>query len=96
MGSLTDYNIAAWQEGVGIKPATGERAKILDSLSEAALRAIRIIEREQSGIRDGDGFWHGSDVIGGMTRDLIELCNRLRGRDAAGIRVADNDKPPSI
>jgi hypothetical protein len=77
MGSLTDANIAAWQEACGIEPATGERAAILQALSQAAFDAIKIIELEQSGIRDGDGYWHGSDVIGAMTGDLMELCRRL-------------------
>src|SRR5689334_1301653 len=77
MGSRTDYEIAEGQEKAGIKPATGERARILGELSEAAFEAIKIIVLERSGIRDGDGYWHGGDVIYGMTSDLTELCRRL-------------------
>jgi hypothetical protein len=63
-------------EQTGIEPATGERARLLDELSQAALEAIKIVELERSGIRDGDGYWH-ADVIGGMTGDLNKLCERL-------------------
>jgi hypothetical protein len=77
MGIRTDRQIAAWQRKAGIEPATGGRAQILNELSRAAFDAIKIIELERSGIRDGDGYWHGGDVIGGMTGDLTELCARL-------------------
>ena len=81
MGSLTDARIADWQEQAGIKPSTGERARILEALSQAAFDAIKIIELERSGIRDGDGCWHGSDVIGGMTGDLVRMCEQLSTHD---------------
>jgi hypothetical protein len=77
MGTITDLRIANWQREAGIEPATGKRAEILEALSKAAYEAIRIIELERSGIRDGDGFWHGSDVIGHMTGDLTGLCKDL-------------------
>jgi hypothetical protein len=77
MGIRTESRIAAWQKAAGIVEAKGEYARILTELSQAAFEAIKIIERELSGIRDGDGYWHGSDVIGGTTSDLITLCNRL-------------------
>jgi hypothetical protein len=77
MGQLTDARIAAWQEAAGIEPATGERAAILCKLSDACFEAIKIIELERSGIRDGDGYWQGSDVIGHLTGDLTELCAQL-------------------
>ena len=34
-----------------------------------------VIELERSGIRDGDGCWHGSDAMGGIVREMAELCN---------------------
>ena len=77
MGSRTDAHLAAFQEETGIKPATGERAEILRRLQDAAFEAIKIIELEMSGIRDGDGCWHGGDVVGGTISDLVGLCNRL-------------------
>jgi hypothetical protein len=78
MGSRTDAQIAEWQKQSGIEPATGEPRKILEALSDACFEAIKIIELEKSGIRDGDGHWYGSDVIGHVTGQLTELCNQLR------------------
>jgi hypothetical protein len=77
MGSRTGADIAAWQKHCGIEPAYGERGAALEALSQACFEAIKIIELERSGMRDGDGFWHGSDVIGGLCADLTRLCHRL-------------------
>ena len=74
MGTRTDASIAAWQEQSGIKPATGKRAELLNKLSQAAFEAIKIIELELSGVRDGDGYWHGSDAIGYTIDELSRLC----------------------
>jgi hypothetical protein len=71
---MTNITIA---NSAGLEPVRGERAEILRALSQAAFEAIKIIELEKSGIRDGDGCWHGSDVIKGMTSDLTTLCERL-------------------
>lgn len=76
------------QEPSGIFPATGDRARILNDLSNAAFEAIKIIELERSGIRDGDGYWDGSDVIGGMASRLIELSNQLLRDRSAGHTIA--------
>jgi hypothetical protein len=81
MGYQTDYAIAMWREKVGIKPATGKRAELLRRISDAAFDAIKAIELELSGIRDGDGFWHGSDVMGAVTDELAALCSIYRDID---------------
>ena len=60
-----------------IEPATGEHANILRELSNAAFETIKVVELENSGIRDGDGFWHGSDVIGHTVSELSRLCRQL-------------------
>jgi hypothetical protein len=77
MGMMTNRTIEAWQKRAGIEPATGERAEILRALSEAAFDAIKVIELERSGIRDGDGLWHGGDVIWHMANELTSLSARL-------------------
>jgi hypothetical protein len=77
MGKYTNAAIEAWQQNAGIEPATGERAEILDDLSRAAFEMIKFVELERSGIRGGDGRWRGGDVIGGTTREMIELCEKL-------------------
>jgi outer membrane cobalamin receptor len=66
MGQITDTAIRQWQEAAGIQPASGTRAETLERLSQLAFELIKAIELERSGIRDGDGSWHGSDVIGGI------------------------------
>jgi hypothetical protein len=92
MGMHTELAIAAWQQEHGIEPATGQRAEILcgmsdaafelikafgdSKVSDAAYELIKVVELERSGIRDGDGYWHGGDVIGGTFGDMIELCGR--------------------
>jgi hypothetical protein len=81
MGSFTDANLRAFAEETGIKPATGERAEILEALSQAAFAVIKVIELERSGVRDGDGFWYGSDAFGATLRYLVELYARLDAYD---------------
>ncbi len=77
MGRVTDFITAEWQEEHGIEPATGEYLKLLNQLSEYAYDLIKTIELEKSGIRDGDGAWHGSDVIGGLREAGNDLLGRL-------------------
>ena len=50
-------------------------------LQEKAFEAIKIAELEKSGIRDGDGYWHGSDVVGGILTELRNIVDRLRESD---------------
>jgi hypothetical protein len=77
MGMRTDAAIEAWQKQAGIEPATQERAWPLDDMSRAAFVLIKIIELEKSGIRDGDGTWHGSDAVGGVVQELIDAYRRF-------------------
>jgi hypothetical protein len=89
MGTMTNLKIAEWQEKTGIEEATGERLEILTALSHAAYHAIKIIEKEICGIRDGDGAWYGSDAMGGITRELTELGRRLNEYDTQQWRKAN-------
>jgi hypothetical protein len=73
MGSLTDANIAAWQKASGIKPAQGKLWEILEKMSQAAYELIKVIELERSGIRDGDGYWHGTGEMDHAAGDLVCL-----------------------
>jgi hypothetical protein len=74
MGSYTDAKIEAWQKEAGIEPA--REARTLRAISDKAFELIKVIELECSGIRDGDGYWHGGDVMGHMMRDMIKLCQQ--------------------
>ena len=86
MGQMTDATIAAWQETHGIKPATGARAEKLRKLSRQAYELIRIIELEMSGIRDGDGHWHGSDPLDGI---VLQISDRRQLSTGAGEQDAE-------
>ena len=52
---------------------TRTRAELLEKMSNAAFDLIKIIELERSGIRDGDGHWSGTDVMGHTTRELVSI-----------------------
>ena len=73
MGTITDTNIAAWQQKAGIEPAMAGAAERLCEMSREAYELIRLVELERSGIRDGDGNWHGCDPLDGTVRRLSEL-----------------------
>jgi hypothetical protein len=75
MGQMTQIQIAEWQKKAGIEPVTGERAKILRQMSAECYELIKIIELELSGIRDGDGYWHGDAM--GAADVLAKLIERF-------------------
>jgi hypothetical protein len=75
-----------------ITPATGERLKRLKEMASRAEILPKILEEEISGVRDGDGFWHGSDPLQGTVSDLwrsyqnleaLELCPRCGAHEQA-------------
>ena len=94
MGSRRDAETEAWQKRAGLKPAIGAYAQTLEELLQAAFHVIKIIELEKSGIRDGDGYWHGSDVVGGTMHDTIELCKRVLELSTTGANdvATDNER----
>jgi hypothetical protein len=82
---LTDISEACYQLIMDIEHE--KHADGLSGLSEQAYRTIKLIEHELSGIRDGNGCYHGSDPIGGslfnyeperpLTSRLVKLCRLL-------------------
>jgi hypothetical protein len=70
MGTMTDARIRAWQTAAGIGPAEGARAEALDRMSNLAHQLIEVIALERSGIRHGDGNWHGFNPL---DKTLVEL-----------------------
>ncbi len=92
---MRNVNIAAWQRYAGLEEATGKRAQILRDMSDAAFELIKVIELERSGIRDGDGCWSGTDVVGGVMHDLRSLMNRLDTYDKPP-RSGDDNVPFAI
>jgi hypothetical protein len=77
MGMRRDAKIAGWQKAYGIKPPTGDEAHILRRMSDAAFELIKVIQLELSGIRDGDGYWSGSDAMGGTAQNLVDVINEF-------------------
>ena len=56
-----------------IQPVIGKRGEMLVEMSRQAYKLIQVIELERSGIRDGDGSWHGSDALDGTIHNLKRL-----------------------
>ena len=89
MGQMTDARIAAWQETHGIEAAEGARAEKLRELSRLAYELIRMIELEMSGIRDGDGAWHGSDPLDGTVLQISDCWQRFKAAGSEADRLDD-------
>jgi hypothetical protein len=77
MGSMTDAHIRAWQQHVGLQPPTGQRAEALQHLQALAFDLIRVCELERSGIRGGDGHWHGCDVVDALAQNIRDAAITL-------------------
>jgi len=78
VGQRRNAEIEAWQQASGLKPS--EHQSLLGEMSVTAFELIRIIELERSGIRDGDGYWSGSDPMGGTARALAGLIQEYESR----------------
>jgi hypothetical protein len=48
------------------------------ALQDIAFEAIKILEREISGVRDGHGCWELGDSFEAITDNLIEACRQAR------------------
>jgi hypothetical protein len=59
-----------------ITPVTGKRLELLDSIRGAAYALIEIVDLEKSGIRDGEGYWKGSDPVTGQGHYLWMLLEQ--------------------
>jgi hypothetical protein len=81
MGYATELQIEAWQKAAGIK--TAAQAQLLRTISDKAFEMIKVIELDISGIRDGDGYWHGGDVMGGTMSGMIKLCQQYMDASVA-------------
>ena len=74
MGTVTDARIAGWQKEAGIERRTRQ------GVGRAVAPSIRIDPGHRvgtSGIRDGDGYWHGSDALEGTIDNLIACAQRV-------------------
>lgn len=48
----------------------------LDDMEQACKRLLEAIPLERGGRRDGDGYWHGSDVMGALTHEVEAACQK--------------------
>ena len=72
MGARTDCEIREWQKAAGLAlPSAGELKKIAH-MKTLAFDLVKCLVLEEGGIRDGAGFWVGSDPIDGIIRELYE------------------------
>ena len=92
MGASRNSQIDAFAEKTGIKSATGRRAEILQHISEEAFELIKIVELEISGIRDGDGFWGGSDPLTHFVSGIDSLFDQFRQLDKVYRETDLNDE----
>jgi hypothetical protein len=90
MGQIRDARIQDFQTRAGIKPVEGPRAERLNRMSQLAHSLIQIITLEKSGIRDGDGYWSGSDPLGGTIHELV----RLEREDLAAWEAESAERDP--
>jgi hypothetical protein len=74
---MRDARVKHWQEKAGLTLPDPESAKLLHEWQRLCFDAIRIIELEVSGIRDGDSGWSGSDPVGGVVRDMQRVFEKL-------------------
>jgi hypothetical protein len=75
---MSRLRLEKFAEETGILPATGERAELLERLSKAAYDLIKVVEVERCGVRDGDGSWHGTDVLGGSCQEVGRVWSEIR------------------
>jgi hypothetical protein len=72
MGQVTTARIEDWQRRHGIEAAQGEPLQRLERISALAVDLVKAVELERSGIRGGDGYWHGSDPVTGIIEMLVK------------------------
>jgi hypothetical protein len=92
----TEAQIAAFEAATGVKRARGGRADALRQISDKAFELIKVIELEYSGIRDGDGHWYGSDVVGAVMGDLQRAMQALDEIDRPNFRSSFLDQPARV
>ena len=90
MGRMTDWKIGEFQEATGLRPATGAHLATLKRLQRTVAEYLEVLALEKSGIRDGDGMWHGGDPVEGDAKTIERLARRY----AEG-EVEEEDGPSS-
>ncbi len=78
MGMVTDWEIADFRARSGIAVPEPEIQALWCNLQDLAYEVIKVASLEVSGVRDGDGYWHGAEVIGATLLVLERAVRRLR------------------
>jgi hypothetical protein len=84
MGMMTEMRLELWRQDAGVEIPDLQTQELWRKLQKQCFEAIKIAELEVSGIRDGDGYWHGSDVVGGILGDLEHIVLALKARASGG------------
>jgi hypothetical protein len=61
-----------------IKPAIGRKRVLLEQIWNTAEELAKVAGLEMSGVRDGDGYWHGSDVVGAAMQNIVSLIEQYQ------------------
>ena len=73
MGRQRDGMIEDFQRQAGIQPASPAQRQTLIRLSQLTVQLVQVIALEESGIRDGDGYWSGCGPIDAIIATLVEV-----------------------
>jgi hypothetical protein len=61
-----------------IEPQIGTHAAALKEAADAARTFLKVIEGERTGVRDGDGSWHGLCPVEHVMDELAAKISHLR------------------
>ena len=89
MGTYTRLMTRKIRHDAGLKPATGERLRILERLQKDASMLIQMLALEEAGARDGDGFWHGCDPIHSALRAMVLWYDRYETASYDDVSVSE-------
>jgi hypothetical protein len=92
MGQNTQRPKAEWQESAGLTlPSPAEREWIAKT-RDAARQLLEVLVLEESGIRDGDSKWHGSNPVGSLLAQLAEHGEQWSAMIAADGRARKTER----
>src|SRR5437763_1066080 len=77
MGMRTEMAIEAWRKKAGLNAPPPAICKLWNKLQDKAVETIKIAELEKSGIRDGAGYWIGSDALRAIWNELRSAISEL-------------------
>lgn len=73
MRQKRDAAIAEWRGLAGLTEHPQDELAWIAAVRREAIALLEILVLEESGIRDGDGFWSGSDPVEGTIQTIAQL-----------------------